>query len=79
MFNASAAMLARYVPQNKEELLELFKKVFGALGGLNIWLGNVLGIDIQKIINISIELLIKYFSLVYNFLLDLLKKLTESV
>ena len=79
MFNAAAVMLIGYIPQNKEEVLGLLKKSFGLLGGVNIWLGNVLGIDIQKIINTCIEFIIKYFSSVFNFLMELLKKLTESV
>lgn len=79
MFNAAAVMLISYIPQNKEEVLGLLKRGFGLLGGLNIWLGNLLGIDIQKIINISIEFIIKYFLLAYNFLMELLKKLSESV
>lgn len=79
MFNAAAVMLAGYIPQNKEEVLDLLKKGFGLLGGLNIWLGSVLGIDIQKIINICIEFIIKYISLAFNFLIELLKKLSENV
>lgn len=78
MFNAAAAMFIGYIPQNKEEVLGILKKSFGLLGGLNIWLGNLLGIDIQKIINISIEFIIKYFLLAYNFLIELLKKLSEG-
>ncbi|MHB9019917.1 MAG: hypothetical protein ACYC3G_03560 [Minisyncoccota bacterium] len=79
MFNATAAMFAGYIPQNKEEVLELLKKGFSLLGGLNIWLGSVLGIDIQKIINICIQFIIKYISLAFNFLIEVLKKLSESV
>jgi len=75
MFNASAAMLARYVPQSKEDVLGLLKHSLALLGGANIWLGNALGIDIQKIINIGIEFVIKYFSLAFDFLMELIKKL----
>lgn len=75
MFNASAAMLGRYVPQSKEDVLGLLKHSLALLGGANIWLGNALGIDIQKIINIGIEFVIKYFSLAFNFLMELIKKL----
>ena len=79
MFNAAAAMLAKYVPQSKEDVLGLLKQCWNLLGGLNVWLGNVLGIDIQKIINIFTEFIIKYFSLAYNFLIELVKKASESV
>jgi len=75
MFNAAGAMLAKYVPQNKEEVLGLLRQGWNLLGGLNVWVGNVLGIDIQKIINIFAELVIKYFSLAFNFLAELVKRM----
>ncbi|MEK7463107.1 MAG: hypothetical protein AAB621_01950 [Patescibacteria group bacterium] len=79
MFNAAAKAIFDYIPQNKEDLLGLLKQGLGLLGSVNIWLGNALGIDIQKIINIFTEFIIKYFSLVYNFLMELIKKLAERV
>ena len=79
MFNAASAMLAKYVPQSKEDVLGILKQCWNLLGGLNVWLGNVLGIDIQKIINVFTEFIIKYFSLAYNFLIELIKKASESV
>lgn len=79
MLNATVVMFAGYIPQNKEDVLELLKKSWVLLGGINIWLGNVLGIDINKIINIFSEFIIKYFSLALNFITELLKKLMENV
>lgn len=79
MFNAAVKVVFNYIPQNKEDFLGLLKQGLGLLGGANIWLGNALGIDIQKIINIVIEFIIKYFSLVFNFLVELIKKMMESV
>jgi len=78
-FNSYAAMLAEYIPQNKDDVLRLLKHIWSLLGGANVWLSSVLGIDIQKIINIFIEFIIKYFLLAFNFLIELTKKLMESV
>jgi hypothetical protein len=72
-------MLAEYIPQNKDDVLRLLKHIWSLLGGANVWLSSVLGIDIQKIINIFIEFIIKYFLLAFNFLIELIKKLMESV
>jgi hypothetical protein len=72
-------MLAEYIPQNKDDVLRLLKHIWSLLGGANVWLSSVLGIDIQKIINIFIEFIIKYFLLAFNFLIELTKKLMESV
>jgi len=77
MFNAAAAVLAKYIPQDKEDVLVLLKHFWGFLGGVNIWLGNVLGIDIQKIINIVAEFFVKYFIIAFNFLIELIKRLAE--
>lgn len=79
MLNASITMLIGYIPQDKEGILRLLKQCWGLLGGVNVWLGSVLGIDIQKIINICIEFIIKYFSIAFNFLIELIKKSTEGV
>jgi len=79
MFNAASKAIFNYIPQNKEDLLGLLKRSLVLLGGANVWLGNALGIDIQKIINTFTEFIIKYFSLAFNFLIELLKKLVERV
>jgi len=78
-FNATAHALAKYVPQNKEAVLVLWQQVWDRILGLNSWVAGTLGIDIQKIINIFTEFIIKYFSLAYNFLMELIKKLAERV
>ena len=77
MFKAAATMLAGYIPQNKEDVLDLLARGWALLGGINIWLGNVFGVDIQKMINVVVEFCIKYFSLVFNFLIEVVKKLAE--
>ena len=79
MFSAAVKVVFNYIPQNKEDLLGLLKRSLDLLGGANVWLGNALGIDIQKIINTCIEFIIKYFSLAFNFLVELTKKLVERV
>ena len=75
MFNVAVKVVFNYIPQNKEDVLGLLKRSLDLLGGANVWLGNVLGIDIQKIINTGIEFIIKYFSLAYDFLAELIKKI----
>jgi len=79
MFNAAVKVVFNFIPQNKEDLLGLLKRSLDLLGGANVWLGNALGIDIQKIINTGMEFIIKYFSLAFNFLVELIKKLVERV
>lgn len=76
MFNAAVKVVFNYIPQNKEDVLGLLKRSLDLLGGANIWLGNALGIDIQKIINVFTEFIIKYFSLAYDFLVELIKKMS---
>jgi len=79
MFNRGAQMLAGFIPQNKEDVLRLLKQSWVFLGGINVWIGNVLGIDIQNIINKFSGFIIKYFSLAFNFIVDLLQRLSERV
>ncbi len=78
MFNALAATFAKYIPQNKEDILTLGKQIWGLLVNLNGLTANVLGTDIQKIINQFIGFFIKYFIIAFNFLIEIIKKLAEG-
>lgn len=79
MFNKAAQMLAGFIPQNKEDVLRLLKLCWVWFGGVNVWLGNILGIDIQNIINKFSAFVVKYFSLAFNFIIELLQRLSERV
>lgn len=77
IFNSVAGVLAKYIPQNKEDVLILGKRIFGLLIDLNGLTANVLGTDIQKIINSAVALLVKYFSIVFAYSIEIIKKLLE--
>lgn len=79
MFNAVAKAGFSYIPHSKEDLLGIFRYFWDLIVRLNGWVASVLGVDIQKIINIFAEFVIKHSSLAFNFLMELIKKMTESV
>lgn len=68
MFNAAPNMLYKYVLQNKEGLSAILRHIWNLLVNLNGWVANVLGVDIQKIINVFIA-----------FFAELIKKLVERI
>ena len=78
MFSASAATFAKYISQNKEDVLALGKQIWGLLVNLNGLTANVLGTDIQKIINQFIGFAVKYFVIAFNLLIELIKKLATG-
>jgi len=78
-FNSAAYALVKYIPQNKEDVLVLWQRVWGLALDLNNWVSGTLGIDIQSLINKFAAFFIKYFSIAFNFLIELAKKLVERV
>jgi hypothetical protein len=77
--NSTAKSLAGYIPNSKEELMEIFKQIWGLVANLNDWIANALGVDIQRIINVFTSVIIKYSTIAFDFTIELIKKLSESV
>ena len=77
MFNSTIKLIVEYIPHDKESFFSLLKQSWNLLGGLNVWIGSLLGVDIHKITDIIINFIIKYLSLAFDFLMELLKRLAE--
>ncbi|MBU4348586.1 hypothetical protein KJ671_03760 [Patescibacteria group bacterium] len=78
-FNLTAKSLAGLIPNSKEELLEILKQIWGLVISLNRWISNTLGVDIQRIINIITSVIVKYSTIAFDFIIELLKRLSERV
>ena len=78
-FNSTAKSLARLIPNSKEELLQILKSLWDLAINLNGWISNTLGIDVQRITGIVTSFIIKYFSIAFDFIVELLKRLSERV
>lgn len=77
--NLTAKSLAGHIPNSKEELLEILKQIWGLVANLNDWIANTLGVDIQRIINVLTSFAIKYLTIAFDFIIELIKRLSESV
>ncbi len=75
LFNASAKILAAYVPQNGSELLGMLKKALIWGRSIDLWLGNTLGVSTQKFA----EAILKILATAGEFILELLKQLAGRV
>ena len=78
-FNSTAKSLAGLIPNNKEELLEILKQIWGLVASLNDWIANTLGVDIQRIINVLTSFIIEYSTIAFDFIIELTKRLSERV
>lgn len=71
LFNASAKILAGYMPQNGHELLDLLKKAMLWGKSIDLWLGNTLGVSTQKFA----EAILKILVAAGEFIMELLKQI----
>ena len=78
-FNVTARNLAGFVPNTKAELLEILKQMWGLVANLNGWIANTLGVDIQRIINVLTGFIVQYSTIAFDFIMELLKRLSERV
>ena len=75
LFNASAKILAGYMPQNGSELLELLKKAVLWGKSTDLWLGNTLGVNTQKFAEAILKILVTSG----EFILNLIKEIAGRV
>ncbi len=75
LFNASAKILAGYLPQNGSELLELLKKAMLWGKSIDLWLGNTLGVSMQKFAEVILKILVT----TGEFILNLIKEIAGRV
>lgn len=80
LFNSAVKGLVNYIPQDKEGfLMDLLKQFWNLLIRLSDWTASVLGTDIQKIINIFARFFVRYLSIAFDFLRELVKGLLENL
>ena len=78
-FNLATKNLAGYIPSSKAELLEILKQIWALVMSLNGWIANTLGVDIQRITNVFTNIIVRYSTIAFDFIMELLKRLSERV
>lgn len=75
LFNASAKILAGYLPQSGPQLVSLFKNLSESFLNLDAWMGNAFGVSVK----IFLSAISKIAIVSGTFLLDLLKQIVGRI